>query len=94
MCNIPDLLCNIHMKQLQHTSETYETLKHTLKCNVTLLLGRMELVVVELDTDAELDATGGASTGGGGTGEQRGQNPSCDHEQEHTAHSGTSGAGE
>ena len=45
-----------------HTSETTETLE-TYACNmrfqhnVTLLLRRMELIVVELDVGAELDAT-------------------------------------
>ena len=27
MCNIPIYFCNIRMKHLQHTSETFETLK-------------------------------------------------------------------
>jgi hypothetical protein len=73
----------------------------------------MELVVIELDTSAELDATkcaevtsaelvsatdlnsgrdrwwsvvatGDASMDGGGAGEQRGQNPSCDHKRDRT----------
>jgi hypothetical protein len=49
----------MNTKLLQYTSETYETLKiYTYnKHNVILLLGRIELVIVELDTGAELDAT-------------------------------------
>jgi hypothetical protein len=59
--NISIYFCNIHTKPLQHTSETTETLE-TYACNmrfqrnVTLLLGRMELVVVELNAGLELDA--------------------------------------
>ena len=50
------------MKHLQHTSKTTETLE-TYACNmcfqrhVTLLFGRTELVLVDLDVGAELDAT-------------------------------------
>ena len=47
---------------MQHTSKLTETFE-TYACNtcfqrnVTLLLGRMELVLVELDAGAELNAT-------------------------------------
>jgi hypothetical protein len=33
ICNIPIYFCNIHIKQLQHTSETSETFK-TYACNL------------------------------------------------------------
>ena len=62
VCNIPIYFCNIHTKPLQHTFKTTKTLE-TYACNmrfqhnVTLLLRRMELIVVELDVGAELDAT-------------------------------------
>jgi hypothetical protein len=40
-------MCNIRMKQLQHTSETFETLETDacnvqFQCNISLLLGRMD----------------------------------------------------
>ena len=63
ICNIPIYFCNIHTKHLQHISETSETLETyayatcAFQCNVTLLLRRMELIVVELNTGMELDAT-------------------------------------
>jgi hypothetical protein len=47
MCNIPIYFYNIHMKHLQHTSKTYETLE-IYACNaysvnnISLLLRRME----------------------------------------------------
>ena len=59
ICNILIYFCDICMKHLQHTSETSEILK-TYACNmrfqrnIILLLGRMELVVVELDGGAEV----------------------------------------
>jgi hypothetical protein len=62
ICNISIYFCNIYMKPLQHTSKTTETLE-TYACNihfqrnVTLLHVRMELVLVEFDAGAELDAT-------------------------------------
>ena len=55
ICNILIYFYNIHTKRLQHTSNTSEILE-TYACNmhfernITLLLGRMELI-------AELDAT-------------------------------------
>ena len=47
MCNIPIYFCNIYMKQLQHTSETSETLdthfcNMCFQLNISSLLGRME----------------------------------------------------
>jgi hypothetical protein len=47
------------MKSLQHTFETTETYACNIhfQCNVILLLERMELVVVDLDAGAELNAT-------------------------------------
>jgi hypothetical protein len=46
MCNIPIYFCNIDIKHLQHTSETFETLKidacnMQFQRNISLLLGRM-----------------------------------------------------
>jgi hypothetical protein len=62
---------------------------------VTLLLGRIELDVMELDTSTELYVTGSASTGGERRRlEQRRQNRSCDHEQRRTTQSGANDAGE
>jgi hypothetical protein len=66
-CNIPIYFCNIHIKHLQRTSETPETLKiyacnMWFQCNISLLLGRMEarrhveFTVVELVGGAELAA--------------------------------------
>jgi hypothetical protein len=43
ICNIPIYFCNIHLKHLQYISKTPETL------SITLLLGQMELAIVELD---------------------------------------------
>jgi hypothetical protein len=47
ICNIPIYFCNIYIKQLQHTSETLETLsnirlQHAVSTNISLLLGRMK----------------------------------------------------
>jgi hypothetical protein len=67
MCNIPIYFCNIHIKHLQRTSETPETLEiYTCNMwfqrNISLLLGRMEarrrveFTVVELDGGAKLAA--------------------------------------
>jgi hypothetical protein len=44
MCNIPIYFCNIHMKHLQHTSETIETYSCNMcfEHNISLLLIRME----------------------------------------------------
>jgi hypothetical protein len=55
ICNIPIHFCNIHLKHLQHTSETHETYAYnmSLQCNIALLHGQMEL-----DAGAEVD--GGA----------------------------------
>jgi hypothetical protein len=55
ICNFPIYFYNIYLKHLQHTSETLET----YACNMrfqhnTLLLGRMELIVVELDAGKEV----------------------------------------
>jgi hypothetical protein len=67
MCNTPIYFYNIHMKHLQHTSKTYETLEIYV-CNaynvndISLLLGRMEArrrvksTSVELVGGAELAA--------------------------------------
>ena len=41
--------CNIPLKQLKHSKHTLAT--HAFQCNVALLLGRMLLVLVELDAD-------------------------------------------
>jgi hypothetical protein len=49
ICNILIYFCNIHLKHFQYISEIFETLE-TYACNmhfqrnITLLLGRMELV--------------------------------------------------
>jgi hypothetical protein len=61
ICDIPIYFYNIHIKLIQHTSETTETLETYVcnmrfQCNVILLLGQMELVVVELYASVELDA--------------------------------------
>ena len=57
MCNIPIYFCNILMKHMQHLDKTSETLEiyaynMRFQYNITLLLGRMELNVVELDDGA------------------------------------------
>jgi hypothetical protein len=51
ICNFPIYFYNIYLKHLQHTSETLETYACNMRFqrNITLLLGRMELIIVELD---------------------------------------------
>jgi hypothetical protein len=58
ICNIRIYLCNIHMKHLQHTSETLETYACSIcfQCNISpCYLGEWRLIDAELDTGAELD---------------------------------------
>ena len=63
ICSIPIHFCNIYMKHLQHTSETYEILE-TYACNVrfqrniSMLLGRMEECT-------HVEFTGGSGLGQG-----------------------------
>jgi hypothetical protein len=47
MCNIPIYFCNIDIKHLQYTSETFEILEidasnMQFQRNISLLLGRMD----------------------------------------------------
>jgi hypothetical protein len=59
MCNIPIYFCDIQIKHMQHldeTAETLETYSYNMRFqrNVTLLFERTRLVVVELNTGAEV----------------------------------------
>ena len=60
ICNIPIYFCNIHMKHLQHTSETFETYTCNMRFQQNLTTEREEhcttgsdcAVVVEKEDDS------------------------------------------
>jgi hypothetical protein len=63
MYNITIYFCNIHIKHLQYTSETFETIETyscnmRFQCNISLLLGIWRLVGVSCSPKAAPDSSG------------------------------------
>jgi hypothetical protein len=58
ICNIPIYFCNIHIKHLQHTSETLKTSACNMRFQAQHLLAigmKWKLVDTELNADTEID---------------------------------------
>jgi hypothetical protein len=63
ICNFPIYFYNIFLKHLQHTSETLEIYACNMRFprDITLLFGRKELVVMELDAGKEVGGSAWSS---------------------------------